>query len=228
MKKIFQVLLRDENATSALIVDDDVMLSCTFSSDLRKLLKEPRCGAHVSSDTDHGGVLLLGSSIWLNGTYPQRGPWLSGWNIVDEDLRHSSEQQARVVHGGPTCFNVPSKVMGSFAVIYHRNVFQPIVDWLESSSRPFDHVFEALADAGFIVRAAYPSIAVQDLHHESSVDPNRKSQQDVEVRSRMHRWQLDKICHPRTNKVVLPRAKATTSKDTQAQAVADHKAQPRR
>ena len=209
MAKLLKQLLSQENISSVLVVDDDVMLSCTFARELKDLLKEPRCGGHVSLDADHGGVLMLGASIWLNGTYPQRGPWLSGWNIVDEDMRRSEEQQARVVPGGPTCFNVPSKVMGSFAVIYHRNVFEHIINWLETSSRPFDHVFEALADAGFIVRAAYPSIAVQDLRHESSVDPRRKSQEDFTGRAKLHRWQLDRICHARSNRVVMPATDST-------------------
>ncbi len=77
------MLLQDPNVTSVLVLDDDSIFSCTFASDLRKLLKEPRCGSHISSDSEHSGVLMLGSSIWLNGTYPLRGPWASGWNIVD-------------------------------------------------------------------------------------------------------------------------------------------------
>jgi hypothetical protein len=208
MRKLFSMLLRDENITSALVLDDDVMFSCSFRNDLRKLLKEPRCGAHVSADSERGGVLLLGSSIWLNGTYPLRGPYLTGWNIVDEDMRRNGEQVARIVANGPTCFNVPSKVMGSFAVLFHRDVFQPIIDWIDSSSRPFDHVFEALADSGFVVRAAYPSIAVQDLTHESSVDPGRSGQQDVEMRARTHRWSLDKMCYPGSNAPVVVKSKS--------------------
>ena len=207
MRKLFSSLL-DSNVTSVLVVDDDAIFSCLFSQDLRKLLKEPRCGLHVSPEAPQGGVLMLGASVWLNGSYPLRGPWMSGWNVIDEDLRRTAESLARVVHHGPTCFNVPSKVMGSFAVLYHRDVFRPIIDWIDHSSRPFDHVFEALADLGIIVRAAYPSLVVQDLQHESSVDPSRKGQQDMTVRSRAHRWQLDKMCNPRTNRALVSRFRA--------------------
>lgn len=180
--------------TNVLVLDDDVLFSCNFFEDLENLLKEPRCGAHVSSDSERGGVLLLGSSIWADGTYPQRGPYLSGWKIVDEDLRRSKANMARIVMNGPTCFNAPSKVFGSFAVIFHRDVLQPMINWIDSTSRPFDHVFEALADSGYIVRAAYPSIAVQDLTHESSVDPSRHNQRNMQQRAKLHRWPLERMC----------------------------------
>ena len=33
------------------------------------------------------GVLMLGSSIWINGTFPARGAYTAGWNLTDYELK---------------------------------------------------------------------------------------------------------------------------------------------
>jgi len=67
-----------------------------------------------------GGVLLLGASIWIDGTYPERGPYCGGWRLVQADISRAK----RATGMYPLCFNVHTKTFGSFGVIYHRNVFE--------------------------------------------------------------------------------------------------------
>lgn len=49
------------------------------------MLSDPRCGDIVSHD-GRGGVLMLGTAIWINGTYPERTKWTGGWQQVDNDM----------------------------------------------------------------------------------------------------------------------------------------------
>lgn len=46
------------------------------------------------------------------------------------------------------------------------------------------------------MRVAYPFLVAQDVAHQSSVDPKRKSQTDVMARSKLHRWHLEDMCIP--------------------------------
>jgi hypothetical protein len=94
------------------------------------------------------------------------------------------------------CFNADRKTLGSFGVIYHRDTFSNIVSWTEAQQKPFDHIFADLALQGFPVRAAYPNLVIQDVSHKSSVDPDRKAQEDVSKRAKLHRWDLDSFCKP--------------------------------
>jgi len=45
-------------------------------------------------------------------------------------------------------FNADSKTYGSFGVIYHRDTFQPIIDWTNHApTEPFDHIYPSLVRA---------------------------------------------------------------------------------
>ena len=52
------------------------------------------CAAHMCSyvcvqydcSSAQPGILMLGSSIWINGTFPARGPYCAGWNLTEHDL----------------------------------------------------------------------------------------------------------------------------------------------
>jgi hypothetical protein len=46
------------------------------------------------------------------------------------------------------CFNVDSQTRGSFAVIYHKDTFKLLVDWIDQAREPFDRAWVALARLG--------------------------------------------------------------------------------
>jgi len=56
---------------------------------LQAVLGQARCGLPVSKDASTGGVLLLGSAVWIEGTWPRRSLWTGGWRQIDEDLRRA-------------------------------------------------------------------------------------------------------------------------------------------
>ena len=96
------------------------------------------------------------------------------------------------------CFNADGKTMGSFGVVYHRDVFEPIMRWINKTGEPFDHIYPHLSRAGHVVRVAYTNVVIQDVRHTSSVDPQRKGQEDATARARLHRWDLRSFCDPDT------------------------------
>ena len=49
------------------------------------MLSDPRCGQPVAHG-GKGGVLLLGSAVWLNGTWPERSKWTGGWFQAEDDM----------------------------------------------------------------------------------------------------------------------------------------------
>lgn len=55
--------------------------------------------------------------------------------------------------------------------MYHRSVFQAILDWTRNATKPFDHVFTYLARQGIATRVAWPQLAIQDVRHRSQIDP---------------------------------------------------------
>ncbi|EDQ85224.1 uncharacterized protein MONBRDRAFT_34395 [Monosiga brevicollis MX1] len=203
MRQLLEEALNDPRVTSILVFDDDALLHCNFAEELRKLLSEERCGGLVEAEST-GGVLLLGSALWINGTYPERGRWTGGWAQVDHDMEVIRQRTGRSTQ----CFNVDRKTMGTFGVIYHRQVFAPIIEWTLQADEPFDHLWPHLTSMGFPVRAAYRSLVVQDVRHQSSVDPSRKGQEDFLARAQKHHWDMTQYCDPNTEQPVIPPKKA--------------------
>ena len=198
MRKLFAMLLSKNITGNVLVMDDDVLFHCKIFDRLKELLLEPRCGHHVASTSTDGGILLLGSAIWINGTYPDRGNYCGGWKLTDAELKRLKEAGK----DPPMCFNMHRKTFGTFAVIYHSSVFQNIVDWLANAEAPlpFDHIFPVLSKAGHIVRAAYPPLAIQDVRHASSIDSSRRAQNDMTYRAKIHRWgNVEEFCDPKTS-----------------------------
>ena len=49
----------------------------------------------------------------------------------------------------------------------------------------------------FIVRAAYPGLAISDVRHASAVDSHRGgSAYNMTLRAGLHRWDLTQFCDP--------------------------------
>eukprot|EP00041_Stephanoeca_diplocostata_P035439 m.1249312 g.1249312 ORF g.1249312 m.1249312 type:complete len:443 (+) comp24701_c0_seq36:443-1771(+) len=192
MRAVLKMAYADESCTSIMVIDDDAVFSCNFGSDLTKLLSEPRCGACASDNISSPAVMLLGVATWTEGTYPQLSPWTGGKNILDEDRRMYSESFGMTTH----CTNHNDLGFGSFGVIYHRTAIPVILKWLEHDVKPFDHVFGTLAGQGVFVRVANPYITIQDVRHTSNIDPNRKNQEDLVTRAKIHDWDLKSFCAP--------------------------------
>ena len=187
----------DKNLKRVLVFDDDAVPHCEFREKFLDLVEgDRRCGGYQFTDSQ-GGFLLLGSSVWTMGSYPKT-MW-GGWNIIDAEIRNVTE---KVRGAQPKCYNAHDKSLGSFAVLYHRNVFEPILDLL--TTRPdlrFDWLWFELGRLGYIGRAAYPSLVIQDVRHESQVDPSRNSQSDISKRAKTHRWDLSTFCGANGEKI---------------------------
>lgn len=199
MRKLFGKLLLRKVTGNVLVMDDDAMFHCDIFDKLKVLLANSRCGSQVQSTAENGGVLLLGSAIWINGTYPERGTYCAGWKLTDQDMKWAKQNSED--NSEPMCFNAHRKTFGTFAVIYHSSVFQKIFDWLVEGSnpKPFDHIFPEISKAGHVVRVAHPPLAVQDVRHESQIDSSRRQQHDMAYRAKMHRWgDLHSFCDPNT------------------------------
>ena len=78
--------------------------------------------------------------------------------------------------------NHVSTFKGSFAGVYHRSTFGEILSWLEANLhkpdnelQPFHAVFPALADKGYIVRAAFPNLVLRELasNSQDGADPKQ-------------------------------------------------------
>ncbi|CAF1260767.1 unnamed protein product [Adineta steineri] len=93
-----------------------------------------------------------------------------------------------------TCFKPDPRTYGTFAVLYRRSAFQPILNWLmETNIGPLDSVYRHLLYEGINVRVAYPPfLAIMDVSHRSSVSKNRGIDRiSVEERADLHEWNLD-------------------------------------
>eukprot|EP00045_Choanoeca_perplexa_P007634 m.70081 g.70081 ORF g.70081 m.70081 type:complete len:459 (+) comp14151_c0_seq4:74-1450(+) len=190
MERLFSTAVARKRTEPLLIMDDDFVLSCQFDAKLQTLLARPRCGGLISSSIAKGGVLLLGSTIFIEGDFPRRGPYAGGWRLVEADMQRLKTQFGRE----PACYNINQKVFGSFAGVYHPDTFEAVLQWLKTTERPYDHMFAWLSRQGYPVRAASDPVVIQDVSHPSDVDPSRKDQQDVRKRAKLHRWNLDNFC----------------------------------
>eukprot|EP00730_Choanoeca_flexa_P013068 TRINITY_DN4935_c0_g1_i2.p1 TRINITY_DN4935_c0_g1~~TRINITY_DN4935_c0_g1_i2.p1 ORF type:complete len:408 (+),score=89.84 TRINITY_DN4935_c0_g1_i2:149-1372(+) len=198
MSNLFKQALEDKSVKTILVMDDDALLHCDFNKELERVLSDTRCGS-LAAHNGMGGVLLLGSAVWIKGDFPNRTKWVGGWNQAEDDMAKIAKRTGR-----PTqCFNVDRKTMGSFGVLYHRNTFQMIADWADAAREPFDHLWPYLTSRGVPVRAAYTSLIIQDVRHQSSVDPNRKGQENFMERAEKHRWDMTKFCDPKTRQPVV-------------------------
>lgn len=172
----------NELANIHIFLEDDVILAPNFDVKLDTLLTtNRRCGSFLSMAP--GGVLLLGGTVWRDGTYPRVSKWSSGWTQIDKerDALLSSEDKA--------CYNVANGTYGAFAWVATTNAAQAMLAWLnraENIQRPVDHAWPFLADAGFVVRALDPPLAIVDL--KDPIIHTSVKHTNVSLRYRVHRW----------------------------------------
>ncbi|GMH56267.1 hypothetical protein TrRE_jg7725 [Triparma retinervis] len=162
-----------------LLLDDDVVPHDDFDRLLLNVLIDKRCGSHLFTE-EKGGALQLGATVWNE----------AAWELLDADMLAAKRASGR--RGNAMCFNSHHKVSGSFAVIFHRNTFQELLDWLDHGPiQPFDWVFGWLGKKGYVTRVAYPFVVIPDLTVESDADNNRGDlQHDMEARVKVHRWNI--------------------------------------
>eukprot|EP00038_Savillea_parva_P008045 m.174290 g.174290 ORF g.174290 m.174290 type:complete len:699 (+) comp13814_c0_seq1:184-2280(+) len=184
--KVMRSLFRNTTLAGTrrvMILQEDVMFSCNFKSQLRQLLNSDRCSSHLYTQR-RGGILLLGA----HEATPE------GLATVETD-----RSDAFAAHGNiqaALCYNVYSGYSGLFAGIYHSATFNDILKWMASASKsppPFHNVFTHLADAGYVVRSAFPNLV---LPH-SRVDPLQDSSSLPAARVAVRlRWYEGKYCRP--------------------------------
>jgi hypothetical protein len=199
MKRLIEDAI--SNGTESLIVlDDDAVMDCSFRSSLDRILNDDRCSAAVRPDLagpNKAGVLLLGAAIWIEGSYPERGPYCSGWKVTDAELSALRDTN----NAAPLCYNAHSKTYGSYAAVYHRSVFRAVLEWIDSTTEPFDHIYPALIQQQKLVRVAYPYLVIQNVAHTSQIDPTREGQHNLSWRANIHRWEpIGRYCDPTTGR----------------------------
>ncbi|UJR38671.1 hypothetical protein I4U23_031337 [Adineta vaga] len=170
MTRFFQMALT-KKFERVLVLEDDAIPHRNFGLYLQNLMHDDRCGGYMP-DNESGGVLMLGATIWK-----------SGWFAIDNLTRKEIG----------SCRNVGTKTYGSFAAMYHRTTFEPILTWLDTNiNDPYDFVFAHLARLGYPVRIAIPNLVITDVTHPSLIgERNYSSFHDPFKRARIHRWELN-------------------------------------
>ncbi|KAA8496146.1 hypothetical protein FVE85_2301 [Porphyridium purpureum] len=206
MYKLFSELSEPGRIASGniLVVDDDVVFECDFKEKLTRLLSEQRCSTMVLANSNPAGILMLGSAVWVNGTYPQKGWSISGWFLSDAEIEILNREAVRSTPFGetpnlPQCINAHARTYGSFAMLYHTSIFQTVMKWIEGpgANIQFDTMYPYLWQHGFMVRVAHPPIAIQDVRHASQVKDRGEKQMDMARRVQIHRWgDISRFCDP--------------------------------
>jgi hypothetical protein len=94
---------------------------------------------------------------------------------------------------GP-CFDADERTFGAHGLYVKNSAFKPILEWLmEIDTEPFDHMYKHLMKQGIKVRVAHPPfLVIQNLNHNSSVDPSRSVDKlSIQERAYIHNWNLE-------------------------------------
>ncbi|UJR24545.1 hypothetical protein I4U23_005920 [Adineta vaga] len=170
MTRFFEMALKTQ-FYRVFILESDAIPHRQFASRLHHLLNESRCGGHLQ-DYQTGGILMLGATVWKQG-----------WKILD---KFSAKENG-------SCRNIGTKTYGSFAGVFHRNTFEPILHWLNTNKNdPYDFIFTYLARLGYPIRLAIPNLVITDVKHKSLVGKRKKSNyfSNPKTRAQIHRWYL--------------------------------------
>eukprot|EP00056_Hartaetosiga_gracilis_P003249 m.61366 g.61366 ORF g.61366 m.61366 type:complete len:762 (+) comp11385_c2_seq3:57-2342(+) len=201
-------ILRNEDIVKedglVLVLDEAVELHPKFNAKVTALLRNQRCGGYLSSIS--GGVLLLGATIWRNGTFPKVDEYTGGWKLVDQELKRSNFTAK--------CFNYNSGVYGTYAFVADIRALNLMLLWLNDpthSHQPISRVWQYLSKLGMPVLVANPFLAyptedgllLQADDGSEEVDPvhmfidddDKRTQPkrsiDYNTRKSIHRWHFD-------------------------------------
>lgn len=75
----------------------------------------------------------------------------------------------------------------TFAMLIARSTLYLIEEWLDSSNRPLDHMYEYLMQKGIPVRVAHPNLMIMDINKSSTVNAHRP-RVETDVRYRAMKW----------------------------------------
>ena len=145
IKNLFKIAIARESAYLGLL-SEDVLLHTLFASRIQQLLSNGRCAQHLFTE-NHGGVLSFGSREWSR----------QGWLGVLSDYHHARMRHKEEVK----CYNVGPSSFATFAVIFANSTFHDALQWLESTDEPFHRILAHLSSIGFVVRTAFPYLAIQ-------------------------------------------------------------------
>lgn len=171
------------------IADPDVVLHCNFQHQLQAILASPRCGKHLFTRL-RGGVLLLGAQEWT----PEAHARISNETTFRDGIDRSTT----------LCYNPTSETSGTFAAVYHKITFDPLLRWISNNLRsaqpePFDRSMMFLSDLGYIVRAANPPLVIQDTTKPSRFSPGQARGQPQAAsavsRADQHHWDTNQYCY---------------------------------
>jgi hypothetical protein len=160
------------NLERVLVLEDDAIPHRHFGSRLQKLLSDSRCGSYMFHE-HIGGIIMLGATIWEEG-----------WST----LKRLKVKETN------SCRNICTKTFGSFAVLYHRTTFKPILSWLNTTTDdPHDFVFAHLGRLGYPVRLAVPNLVIKDVTYRSCIHQPYydAAYYDLKKRASIHRWNLN-------------------------------------
>ena len=136
------------------LITQDTILHEAFASRIQELMNNSRCTGHLFTER-YGGVITLGSREWTS----------KSWTAVAADY-----QRARLAETEAMCYNIGRETFGTFAAIFSRNVYEEVIEWIDNNNnnndrgqQPFHRVLQHLVDIGRIVRAAFPTLAIQDV-----------------------------------------------------------------
>jgi hypothetical protein len=190
-----------------LVFDDDAVVAKDFDARLRKALENHQCNSGMhGGDAARGGVLMLGASEYnmndvqaSNSSVPMTW-WLKKKMIDDMTVRG--------------CYTRTKGTLGSYGVVYHRKVFDPILSWMQSPvgrTKPFDWFAVPKRSgsnylSGFSNYVVWPNLVIQDVRHNSSIGVEDSEwvwkgeatwghrhpilQQDLKLRAARHHWNL--------------------------------------
>lgn len=147
-----------------LVLEDDFLVHRDFNARFTRLTSH-RCYREALAG---GGVVLLGSTVWSE----------AAWTAMRPEMEASP------------CVDACRATTGSYANVYSREGALAALEWITLTGGifPYDHVYPALVEAGYPVRAAWEPLFVADVSHVSAVNPGGARKSDVKYRHALHRW----------------------------------------
>jgi hypothetical protein len=187
MRRLFEEAVSQKRQYLA-IMTQDTLLHCDFAIKFRQLLHEVRCGGHLLTSR-RGGVLLLGAREWTSGN----------WIHVVADIQRARGSGANAPE--QMCYSAGASTFGTFAAIFSQSTFTDVLAWFDHTNhtKPFHEILQSLTDVGYIVRVAFPYLAIQDPDWSPVFEGQELEVQygiyNAQTRLSAHKWTRDLFCH---------------------------------
>ena len=175
IKESYSQIFRDALARGfqhIVVFEDDALPSLNFSSWWKNFL-QGSCSAFLHKNDSPPWTVLLGATVHAHKT----------WEAILEQVQ---EDQFYNTIGNISCFDVPPRTYGAFAILYDTRLIPVILSWLEAYDEPFDWVWSFLSAQGFIVKSVAPFLVIAELQKPSLVA--NRSTMSLTDRHLLHRW----------------------------------------